>query len=84
MELPDSIELAIIKKGSIRVQWCNQSCQQLIISEGSVIIKNHQYLYSCESADAELMGIEANKTFRFIEDPLWTKSPQATPPNYPQ
>lgn len=84
MELPDSIELAIIKKGSIRVQWKNNASQQLIISEGSVIIKNRQYVYSCESADAELVGIETNKTFKFLEDPLWTKRPEGAPPNPPK
>jgi hypothetical protein len=84
VELADEIELAIIKKGSVRVQWRAKPCQQLIIAEGSVIIKNSCYIYSCESSEAELIAIHANKTFTYLEDPLWTKRPEATPPVMPK
>ena len=32
VDLADDIELAIIKKGSIRIHWKSNPCQQLIIA----------------------------------------------------
>jgi hypothetical protein len=84
VDLSDEIELAIIRKGAIRVQWRANPCQQLIIAEGNAIIKRNGYIYTCESSEVELVGIKSNKTFKYIEDPLWTKRPEATPPVLPK
>jgi hypothetical protein len=84
IEVPAGMELAIIKRGSVLVQWSGKPCQKLIVGEGSVLIRSKDYRYYCQSSEAELIGVTANQTFRYHADPAWTRRPEATPPTLPK
>lgn len=75
VELPEDVELGILRKGCVLVQWRDCVNSRLMVPESSILIRSNQYDYYCQSADIELILIKRNKTYRFIEEPLWTKIP---------
>lgn len=84
INLSTDIEVAIIKKGDVMVQWASNPLQKLIVSEGSVIHKSKDYHYFCHSSEVELIGVRTNNTFKFVAEPIWTKRPATGTPVLPK